>query len=295
MIAGLVGSQTTSFIAFPPPTILLFDCRGGSTLPGLPIDDFSAPADPVVTNLAPITSEVARFFSEVFDRNSIDNAGAALSSTIHFGMMAGQAIWSGSQVLYSDGDGAVFLDPSNSDDLIAHEWTHAITQNTLRLFGTRTEAGGLNESISDVFGSMFRQWRAGQDVVDADWLMGADILGPVSRAKDLACIRDLRNPAAAHCYTPQPVHFSQFQPLMNPHDSSGIPNLAFYTAAAGIGGKSWETAGQIWYRAMTDFGPSPGMTMSAFANRTRNLATQMFAQLPSVANNVDVGWSAVGL
>ena len=37
------------------------------------------------------------------------------------------------------------------------------------------EAGGLNESMSDVFGSMFRQWQANQDVHAADWLIGRTV------------------------------------------------------------------------------------------------------------------------
>ena len=48
---------------------------------------------------------------------------------------------------------------------------------------------------------------------------------------------------------------------MDPHDSSGIPNFAFYKAATAIGGKSWEKAGKIWYQALTGFAPSPNMKM----------------------------------
>jgi len=82
---------------------------------------------------------------------------------------------------------------------------------------------------------------------------------------------------------------------MDPHFSSGIPNLAFYKAATAIAGKSWDTAGQIWYKALTGFVPNPNMTMKAFANRTRQLASQMYPGNASVANAVDAGWVAVGL
>ena len=82
---------------------------------------------------------------------------------------------------------------------------------------------------------------------------------------------------------------------MDPHESSGIPNFAFYKAAAAIGGNSWDKAGQIWYQALTGFGPSPNMKMSVFANRTRLLAGKLFPSQPAVKTAVDKAWTAVGL
>ena len=93
----------------------------------------------------------------------------------------------------------------------------------------------------------------------------------------------------AHRLMLQPFHFSDFQTGMDPHISSGIPNLAFCTAAKAIGGKSWETVGQIWYKALTSFAPNPSMTMKTFANRARQLATQMDPANATVANAIDAG------
>src|SRR5699024_10210420 len=112
---------------------------------------------------------------------------------------------------------------------------------------------GLNESISDVFGAMFRQWRAGLDVTSASWLIGSDIMGPGATARGFTCLRDMSNPAAEHCLAPQPTHFSAYHDGMDPHESSGIPNFAFYKAAMAIGGNSWDRAGRIWYQALTGF------------------------------------------
>jgi Zn-dependent metalloprotease len=82
---------------------------------------------------------------------------------------------------------------------------------------------------------------------------------------------------------------------MDPHDSSGIPNLAFSTIAKAIGGNSWEKTGQIWYKTVTGSGPNPNMKMKAFANRTRAVAAQLYANDTSVAGAVDAGWKSVGL
>jgi Zn-dependent metalloprotease len=82
---------------------------------------------------------------------------------------------------------------------------------------------------------------------------------------------------------------------MDPHESSGIPNLAFYKAAMAIGGKSWEKAGKIWYQALTGFAPNHNMKMQVFANRTRTLAGSLFSAEPAIKTAVDKAWKAVGL
>ena len=193
-------------------------------------------------------------------------------------------LWSGSPQPDGDFDQTVIL----------HELTHGLTEYTAGL-AYRNQAGGLNESVSDVFGSMFRQWRAGQSVQQSDWLIGRDIMGPGALARGYTCLRDLANPGAEHCLSPQPAHFDQYRNGMDPHDSSGIPNQAFYRAAMAIGGRSWEKTGRIWYHALTGYRPSPNLSMRSFANRTRSLARQIFGSEPSIRRAVDQAWLAVGL
>lgn len=82
---------------------------------------------------------------------------------------------------------------------------------------------------------------------------------------------------------------------MDPHYSSGPPNLAFCTACKTLGGKSWEKIGQVWYAALTTSGAQPNMTMPQFAARTRQLAAQNYGAQPAVAAAVDAGWKKVGL
>lgn len=120
-------------------------------------------------------------------------------------------------------------------------------------------------------------------------------MGPGATARGFTCLRDMSNPAAAHCLSPQVTHFSQYQNGMDPHDSSGIPNFAFYKAAMAIGGKSWDTAGKIWFQALTGFAPNPNMKMKVFANRTRTLAGTLFPTDPTIKVAVDNAWKAVGL
>jgi Zn-dependent metalloprotease len=224
----------------------------------------------------------------------VNNAGLTLLSSIHYSVKYNNAFWNGSQMTYGDGDGNIFIDFTKSNDVIGHELTHGVTQYSAQL-AYANQAGGLNESISDVFGSMFRQWQANQDVTKADWLIGKEIMGPGARARGFTCLRDLSNPAGKHCLSPQPTKFSQYHNGMDPHSSSGIPNFAFYKAAMAIGGKSWVKAGKIWYQALTGFAPSPNLNMSGFAGRTRRLAGSLFPTEPAVKTAVDKAWKAVGL
>jgi len=291
---SILPSLATAGVAAVPPAILVDNCAHGTTLPGTPVPSPGTSADVTAKRAFVETTEVAKFYQAVFGRNSVDNAGMRLLSSIHYSVKYNNAFWNGNQMTYGDGDGNIFVDFTKSNDVIGHELTHGVTQFSAGL-AYANQAGGLNESMSDVFGSMFRQWRASQDVTRADWLIGKEIMGPGAIARGFACLRDMSNPAASHCMAPQPTKFPQYHDGMDPHESSGIPNFAFYKAAIAIGGKSWEKAGKIWYQALTGFAPSPNMKMSVFAKRTRTLAASLFPTQPAVKIAVDKAWTAVGL
>jgi Zn-dependent metalloprotease len=277
-----------------PPAVSVFNCGNGTSLPGTPIVNPGSSTDATAKRAFIESTEVASFYKTLFGRNSVDNANMTLLSSIHYSVKYNNAFWDGTQMTYGDGDGNIFIDFTLSNDVIAHELTHGVTHFSANLNYTN-EAGGLNESMSDVFGSMFRQWRANQTVSVADWLIGKDIMGPGALARGFTCLRDMSKPNAKHCLAPQPTTYSQYRPGMDPHESSGIPNFAFYKAAMAIGGKSWEKAGKIWYQALTGFSPSPTLKMSKFAKRTRDLAKSLFPSEPAVYAAVDNAWKAVGI
>jgi Zn-dependent metalloprotease len=276
------------------PTVTVYDCQHSQTLPGAPVGNPGGSGEATAKRAFDETSRVADFYKDVFNRNSIDNAGMTMMSSVHYGNRFNNAMWNGSQMVYGDGDSSIFVDFTLGNDVIGHELTHGVTQHSLQL-NYSDDAGGLNESMSDCFGSMFRQWQANQDAASADWLIGKDIMGPTAHDRGLTCLRDMADPAAKHCIAPQPTQYSQVTPGMDPHYSSGPPNLAFSTACRTLGGKSWDKIGQVWYRSLTGFGPSPDMTMPDFANRTRQVAQQMFNGTPAVGDAINTGWTSVGL
>jgi Zn-dependent metalloprotease len=295
------GRVTTAALQIAPslsisaaPAITVYDCRNSQITPGSPIATPGNSTDADAKQVFDTTNRVATFYSSVFGRNSIDNGAMTIMSSIHYGAHYTNALWIGSQMVYGDGDGQYFTDFCTEDDVVGHEITHGVTQHTLQLSYTG-DAGGLNEGNSDVFGSMFRQWNANQDVDQADWLIGAGIMGSVARQRGYTCLRDMAQPDAAHCLTSQPTNYTQITPNMDPHYSSGVPNFAFYKMAKAIGGKSWETAGQIWYATLTGMPPMPTPSMKAFADFMRRCASQLNPGNNSVIQAVDQAWSAVGL
>jgi Zn-dependent metalloprotease len=274
----------------PLPACNVYDCHHGTTLPGAQVSNPQSSPDGSAKRAFTETEAVAKFYWDVFKRDSVDDHHMTLVSSIHYSTNFNNAFWNGAQMVYGDGDGQIFVDFTLGNDVIGHELTHGVTQHSAGL-AYANEPGGLNESVSDVFGSMFRQWQARQDVNGADWLIGHDIMGPIAKTRGFTCLRDMANPAASHALAPQPTNFSQYHAGMDPHLSSGIPNFAFYKAAKAVGGKSWEKVGQIWYKALTGFPPNPNMHMMDFANRTRNLSSAD----PAVHNAINAAWTAVGL
>jgi Zn-dependent metalloprotease len=302
---GLRGVQSVAAMAqrgmlrapaAPPakPVVSVYDCQHGRSLPGKPVGNPARSKDRTARRTFVETTAVARFYQSCFDRISVDGEGMTLLSSIHYGRDYNNAFWDGRQMTYGDGDGKIFLDFTLSDDVIAHELTHGVTQFSAGL-EYEDQPGALNESVSDVFGSMFRQWRARQDVEAADWLIGADIMGPAATARGYACLRDLARPGAKHCLSPQPAHMRDYIPGGDPHDNSGIPNHAFFLCARALGGRSWERAGRLWYAALTHPKAVPGLGFAAFAGLTRQAARILFPGDPAVLKAVNAAWRAVGV
>src|ERR1019366_5863850 len=141
--AGVLSSRRRRYV---------YDARHTHTLPGqLVLDERHTGTTDIEANEAFEGSGIPYdSFSRVFRRNSIDGKGMPLISTIHYGEQFENAMWDGKQMIYGDGDGKVFNRFTIAPDVIGHELTHGITQNTARL-EYLNQTGALNENISDAF------------------------------------------------------------------------------------------------------------------------------------------------
>ncbi|MBD0747230.1 M4 family metallopeptidase [Streptomyces sp. CBMA152] len=240
------------------PQRTICDARHGTALPGQTVrSESDQPVQDATVNRA-FAGLGATFelYLKAYGRNSIDGGGMPLDATVHFDNQYNNAFWNGTQMVFGDGDGRIFLDFTLPVDVIGHELTHGVTQHTANLtyFG---QPGALNESMSDVFGSLIKQYTLDQDAQDADWLIGQGLLAPAVTG---TALRSMKAPGTAYDddvlgKDPQPATMQNYVTTGRDnggvHINSGIPNHAFYLVAEALGGKAWERAGQIWYDVLT--------------------------------------------
>jgi Zn-dependent metalloprotease len=239
-------------------------------------------------------------FAHVYGRNSIDDHGLPLEGVVHFERDYDNAFWDGRRMVFGDGDGTLFNRFTVAVEVIGHELTHGVTGAELGL-GYLGETGALNESISDVFGSLVKQYRAGETAEKADWLIGAGLLRPTVHG---VALRSLKAPGTAYDdpvlgKDPQPAHMDDYVHTTadngGVHINSGIPNHAFYLVATTLGGHAWERAGRIWYEALHDDRLRPGSHFVAFARATVRSAARRFGADGDEVAAVKAGWERVGV
>jgi Zn-dependent metalloprotease len=280
----------------------IHDAHNGTTLPGDVVrnEGDEPTGDEAVNQAYDGLGETWALYSEAFGRNSIDGNGLPLVATVHYDQHYDNAFWDGSQMVFGDGDGTVFLGFTRSLDVIGHELTHGVTESTARLT-YNAQPGALNESVSDVFGSLVKQRSLGQTADQADWLIGADLLAPDVHGSGL---RSMKDPGTAYDdprlgKDPQPDHMSGYVETEDDnggvHINSGIPNRAFYLTAAEIGGNAYDDPGKIWYTTLTS-GTLPGTaTFADFAEATQATARDLFGEDSTQLTAVTKAWQTVGV
>ena len=149
-LASLTGHQSglglRATAVAKQPVEHLFDCKHGTTLPGSVVPDPTT--DQAFKTVFDTTAKVAEFYKTVLGRNSIDNQGMDLVSSLNYDQDYQNAFWDGQQMVYGNGDNKVFIDFWRSPDVIDHELTRGVTQHEGGLI-YEDQSGALNESISD--------------------------------------------------------------------------------------------------------------------------------------------------
>jgi Zn-dependent metalloprotease len=156
-------------------------CGEGSPLPAC------ASGDADVEGAHRSAGDTYDFYASRNGRDSYDNAGAPIVSTVHWrdpndpGSPFDNAFWSPEDQQMVFGDARTF---TAGDDVIAHELTHAVTERESGLF-YYYQAGAINESLSDVFGEFVDLTNGrGDDSAGVRWLMGEDV-SPGGAARNL--------------------------------------------------------------------------------------------------------------
>jgi Zn-dependent metalloprotease len=279
----------------------IYDARHGSKLPGhLERGEGSkASGDAAADEAYDGAGRTYDFYRKVFDRNSVDDRGMRLDSSVHYATNFDNAQWNGRQMIYGDGDRKLFNRFTKCLDIIGHELTHGVTQYTANL-DYDAQSGALNESFSDVFGILVKQYALKQTAAKSDWLIGAGIF--TSRISGVA-VRSMKAPGTAYDdkligKDPQPAHMRDYRKMSSDnggvHINSGIPNHAFYQCATLLGGKAWEIAGPIWYGALTRK-LDPHANFRDCAEATCEVAGELHGKGSGPQLAVAQAWRAVGI
>jgi len=285
------------------------DAMNGLVLPGVRVrGEFDGPiGDQAIDNAHDHAGVVYDFYRTEFGRDSYDGQGSTMISSAHFFVDYNNAAWTGSQMVYGDGDGTTFLPLSQALDIVAHELTHAVTDSTSDLI-YRGESGAINEGMSDIFAAAIEHWQengrrlAAGSVLDPDiWRIGEDVYTP-GTAND--ALRDMSDPALEGDRDNYPDRFVGTSDNFGVHSNSGMINLAFYLLVNGgshprgknpgvvVNGIGMAKALGIFYRAQTNY-------MVPFSNfeNVRYATAQAAADVSDAAAiaSVHAAWDAVGV
>ncbi|MBP7375365.1 MAG: M4 family metallopeptidase [Pyrinomonadaceae bacterium] len=259
------------------------------------------------------------YFLNVHGRNGINGSGgpgttaaaansgvSLITSRVHFGRNYNNAFWYQNKMTYGDGNGTTFS-PLTTVDIAGHEMTHGVTQYSANLTYS-SESGALNESMSDVFGSMTELYSRGGVVTGDTWKIGEQSYTPATSGDAL---RYMDNPHLAgnggYTSNDDPDHYTErytgTADSGGVHINSGIANHAYYLAAAGgthhlsgvtVIGIGATDAARIWYRALTVYMTS-GTNFSAARTAMLNAATDLFGSSSAQYTTIATTWCAVGV
>lgn len=280
----------------------IYDANNGVILPGTLVrsEGQGAGADVAVNEAYEGLGATYDLMSDIFGRDSMDDAGMPLIGSVHYRNQYNNAGWNGVQMVFGDGDGVYFNRFTAAIDIMGHELAHGVTTNESDLEYSY-QSGALNEHCSDVIGSLVKQYAASpkQTAADADWIIGA---GLFTAAVNGVGLRSMKDPGTAYDddvlgKDPQPGHMDDYVVTTSDyggvHINSGIPNRAFYLAAVAFGGHAWGKAGQIWYATMTDSRLTSTAQFTDFAALTVDNAQGLYSS--AEADVVREAWRQVGI
>ncbi len=263
----------------------MYSAVDGDSIPGVLIRSEGEPpldAWEDVNRAYDYFGDVYDYYFRAFGRDSIDDAGMPLVATVDWYSSGNcpNAFW------FPAEQQMVFCADMITDDIVAHELTHGVTEHTANLI-YQNQPGQLNEAFSDIFGELVdlfngnaawpgepgaAAWpthptgagldfpnnlRSGASLPPSHrdgyrWIMGED-----SR---VGAIRDMWDPESYG----DPAHaFSAFQTCAfgdygGVHSGSGVLNHAFAIATDGktfngetVRGIGPIKSGAVWYRALT--------------------------------------------
>jgi Zn-dependent metalloprotease len=256
-----IGAYEGSVVWTPTPVVNTFTADDTSSLPGTLLCN---QYQPNCTNGKDTHADAAHkyaigtynLYANQHGRDSLDNNGMVIVSTVNYcdpdyGCPYDGAYWSSTQIVYGNAH-----DDPLADDVVAHEFTHGVTQYESNLF-YYYQSGAINESLSDIWGEYYDQTNGqATDTSSVKWQIGEDSAplgtGAFRSMSDPTIFGDPDMVSSLNYYTGEAdnggVHFN-----------SGINNKAAFLMVNGGGFNSktvtalgWAKTTTIYYEANTN-------------------------------------------
>eukprot|EP00211_Chloroparvula_japonica_P002728 CAMPEP_0119120254 /NCGR_PEP_ID=MMETSP1310-20130426/1366_1 /TAXON_ID=464262 /ORGANISM="Genus nov. species nov., Strain RCC2339" /LENGTH=519 /DNA_ID=CAMNT_0007109721 /DNA_START=68 /DNA_END=1627 /DNA_ORIENTATION=- len=300
----------------------VYDTDNTQNLPGTLVRSEGEPAssDENVNQAYDNAGYCYNYYFDVFGRDSYDDNGASLNSTVHYGVNYDNAFWNGEQMVYGDGDNIIFSAFTNDLSVICHELSHAVTEYTSGLIYWQ-ESGALNEAYSDIMGASSVFYTNAPNGLNVDdqrinpdlgWVVGHNItLILFSPGQCPDCPLGLRymdfpaNDGQSADYYPEKN--TGIGDLGHVHTNSGIANLAYSLTVQGgvhprqktntqVLGIGLAKAEQIFYLGFTQYLTSNSQFCNA-REATIQAANELYPNdsNPSPAIQVAAAWDTVGV
>ncbi len=237
------------------------------------------------------------YYYDTLGYNSYDGTGGKMLQFVHYDLNYFNAFWTGSYSCYGDGRG----EPLTNIDVVAHELTHGVTQYTAGL-EYESESGALNESFSDIFGTVVEFYKLGSL---ASWNIGVRSF----------TLRDMSNPllynnpdtyggvAWTNTVGCVPVDNNDYCGV---HNNSGVQNFWFYVLTVGdtgvndlknpysVVGIGMGKAAKIAFKSLRDY-LTPQSNFADARNGSIQAAIDLYGENSQEVQSVMNAWYAVGV
>jgi Zn-dependent metalloprotease len=244
------------------------------------------------------------YYKNVHGRNGIDNANTATYNRVHYSTAYDNAFWDDTCFCMTYGDGSSFK-VLTAIDVAGHEMTHGVTSRTAGLVYSG-ESGGLNESTSDIHGTMVEFYSRGGSGSTIGNTGGTWTIG-----------EQLSSTPLRYMYKPSkdgtsPDAWSSGIGNLDVHYSSGASNRAFYFLSqgssststsdfyspylpGGMTGVGNDHAARIAYRALTVYMTS-STNYAAARTAFLNAASDLYGGTTSADYAaVENAWAAINV
>jgi Zn-dependent metalloprotease len=293
-----------------PAAITTGSCRNGTgTVYYVTDDDNVWTSDATVVDGHAYMGWTYDYYYLVHGRKGMDDKNRELVLSVHLGNHYENAFFDpGSKwMFFGDGNPSTRYPYTTALDVVAHEFTHGVTDATSNLIYAG-ESGALNEAFSDIMAASceFFHQAAGSGFLQAEWWVGEDC------AKNHQPMRSMANPAGIHVWGgAYPDHYSKrwILPVTEAGDWGGVhlnstiashwfyllsqggTNRTSGIAVDGIGlAKAEKIAYAAWahyLRPSSDFGGARAACVQA--------AADLHGAGSPEATATALAWSAVGV